>query len=229
MDDGRRLLEALLAASDEQGHLVDVADAIGVLAAEDQWLFGVGQDLSGDHAVGNVGGGIVGHTDGHHPGVVGQGIGDRRGHAAVVAGEPATLAGERIQVVDAVQAGTKPNLASLQEYLALAVAAAEHHARWGLADGILDQPGWDAHPVAVHVRARAVEQLQGPRMCDLDPYAFQYFQCGLMDLFDLRAVDHREPGFERQLWGKHGPSPFAQWAPTTATRCRCPARLPVGR
>jgi len=60
VDDGGSLAETVFTPCDQQGHLVDVADALDILAAEDQRFLSVSENLPGNDAVGDVSRHVVG-------------------------------------------------------------------------------------------------------------------------------------------------------------------------
>ena len=203
VDDRGRLAELRFAAGDDERHFIDVSYAVDVFAAEDQRLLGVGEDLLGDHAIRDIRGHVVGHADRHHPGVIGQRIGQRRGDAAVIAGEAAALIGEGVQVVDAVEARPEPVLVAFEVHLALAPAVGQDHAGGRLADGIFHHPGWDADTAAVDMRAGAVQQLQAAGVGHLDARALEQLQRGLVDLLHLLGAEHGHPWSESEIWTEH--------------------------
>jgi hypothetical protein len=175
MYDGGRLAELRFAPGDDERHFIDVADAVDVFATKNERLFGVGEDLFGNDAIRDVGRHVVGHADGHHPGIVGEGVRQCRGDAAVIAGEAAALVCERVQVIDAVEARPEPILVTLEVHLALAPAVGQDHAGGRHADGIFHHPGRDADTVAVDMRAGAVQHLQAAGVRHLDARALKQF------------------------------------------------------
>ena len=146
--------------------------------------------LPGHHPVGDVGRHVFRHADGHHPGVIGQGIGDCSRHATVVADEAAPRICHGIEIVNAVEARAEPVLVSLQEDAPFTIPPAEHDACRRLSNRVLDQPGGDAHAVPLHASAGAIQQFQRPRMGDAYPRPFQQFEGGLVYVGDLLIVDH---------------------------------------
>ena len=87
LNDARGFFEVFFTPADEQSHIIYVALTVGVLAAEDQRFFTVGQGLAHDDAIGDIRRLIIGHTDDHRPIEIGQGIGQGSGDAAMLTGE----------------------------------------------------------------------------------------------------------------------------------------------
>ena len=114
----------------------------------------------------------------------------------MLAGKLHALIGQRVQIVQAIQAGTKPGFIAFQNDRAFTVALAEHNPGGRLADGVFNQPGGDPHPVTVHFCAGAVQQFQTARMGHLNAGALQDFEGGHVNLFDLILIDHLQFGLK---------------------------------
>ncbi len=190
MNDGWRFGEIFFTSANQQGHFIDGALALDIIAAENQWLFTIGQRLAGNDLVGDLAGLVGGHADGHGPVKIRQRIGQRSGDATMLTGKLHALIGQRVQVVQAIQAGSEPGFIAFQNDGAFTVALAKNNPGRRLAYGVFNQPGGNPHPVTVHLCAGAVQKFQTARMGHFNTGPLQDFEGGHMNLFDLILIDN---------------------------------------
>ena len=126
--------------------------------------------------------------------------------------EPAAFMGDRIHIVDAVQAGAEIGFVPLQKNGPLPGPIAEHHTLRCLSDRILHQPGRNFDPVPVYGCPGIRHKFQCFGMGQFDTGSLQHFQGCHMQLRNLIIIDDLKSGFTIQIICKnaHFLSPFVK-------------------